>query len=446
VATESSTVELGNGALTGPVTTTSLIGAVAPIQIRDRIRELRRVPAKELLPNPKNWRRHPKAQVDALRGLLTEIGYADALLVRELADGHLMLIDGHLRAETTPDAEVPVLVLDVTEEEADKILLTLDPLAAMAESDSSQIQRLLETVRTDNEAVEDLLRRTAGERLWQIVHPDEVHEADVSFERADELRNKWGTEVGQLWHIELHRVICGDCTDRAVVKRLWTDDSPPARVICTDPPYGVSYGEKTISNSRRGHGRSRRAIENDSLPPDELQKMCAASWRIARDHALAGAVIYVTVSSIFLKYFIQALEDAGFGYRHCLIWVKQQFVLGRSDYHYQHEPILYGWLENGPHYFIDDRTQSSVFEINRPTASPDHATSKPVELIARMIANSSKPGELIYDPFCGSGSTIIAAHQLGRIGYGCEIDPAYLAVELERLSLLGLKPELEDQS
>lgn len=118
-------------------------------QIRDRVRELRRVPARDLIPNRKNWRRHPKMQANALRGLLNEIGYADALLVRELPDGRLMLIDGHLRAETTPELEVPVLILDVTEEEADKLLLTLDPLAAMAESDSERIKALLATVRTD---------------------------------------------------------------------------------------------------------------------------------------------------------------------------------------------------------------------------------------------------------------------------------------------------------
>ena len=235
-------------------------GAAAP-SIRDRIRELRRVSAKELLSNPKNWRRHPKAQVDALRGLLTEIGYADALIARELPDGQLQLIDGHLRAETTPDIEVPVLVLDVTEEEADKLLLTLDPLAAMAESDSARIQTLLETVRTDNEAVEHLIRLTAGERSWAIVHPDEFNPAEVPLERADELRNKWGTEVGQLWRIEQHRVICGDSTDPIAVKRLWSDDGPPARMIWTDAPYGVSYGEKTISNNRHGYGRGRRPIE-----------------------------------------------------------------------------------------------------------------------------------------------------------------------------------------
>ena len=416
--------------------------AVGALRIRDRIRELRRVPAKSLLPNPRNWRRHPKAQAEALRGLLQEIGYADALITRELPDGRLQLVDGHLRAATTPDQEVPVLVFDVTEEEANKLLLTLDPLAAMAESDSRQIQALLDTVRTDNEAVEHLIRLAAGERSWAIVHPDEVNEVEVPLERADEIRNKWGTEVYQLWSIEQHRVICGDSTDPVVVERLWADDSPPARMIWTDAPYGVGYGEKTISNHRHGHGRGRRPIKNDSLPPDELQKLFAAALDIAREHAMPGAVVYATVPSVFLKYFIQGLEDGGFAYRHCLIWVKQQFVLGRSDYHYQHEPILYGWLDNGPHYFIHDRTQSSVFEIDRPNSSPDHPTCKPVELIGRMIANSSLPGELIYDPFCGSGSTIVAAHQLGRIGFGCEIDPGYLAVELELLSMLGLKPEL----
>ena len=153
-------------------------------------------------------------------------------------------------------------------------------------------------------------------------------------------------------------------------------------------------------------------------------------------------MIYATVPSVFLKYFIQGLEDGGFSFRHCLIWLKDTFVMGRADYHYRHEPILYGWLENGPHYFVDDRTLDSVFEIDRPMASDLHPTTKPVELIAKMLANSSRAGELVYDPFAGSGSTIVAAHQLGRIGYGCELDPGYVAVQLERLSMIGLEPRL----
>ena len=166
------------------------------MKIRDRIKELRRVRASELLPNPKNWRVHPKAQVQALHALLSEVGYADALIARELPDGRLQLIDGHLRAETTPDEIVPVLVLDVTEEEADKLLLTLDPLAGIAEADTRRLRELLETVRYDDHAVEELLKRTAGNRVWQILHPEEIDEAEVSLERAEELQAKWGTERG----------------------------------------------------------------------------------------------------------------------------------------------------------------------------------------------------------------------------------------------------------
>ena len=131
------------------------------MKIRDRIKEFRRVPASELRPNPKNWRTHPKAQQDALRGVLAEVGFADACIARELPDGSLMLIDGHLRAETASDAEVPVLVLDVTEAEADKILATLDPLAAMADSDAEKLDELLRSVDTGSEALQGMLATTA---------------------------------------------------------------------------------------------------------------------------------------------------------------------------------------------------------------------------------------------------------------------------------------------
>ncbi len=417
------------------------------IQIRDRVKELRRVRAGDLLSNPRNWRRHPKAQAAALRGLLQEIGYADALIARELPDGRLMLIDGHLRAETTPNVLVPVLVLDVTEEEAAKILLTLDPLAAMAESDSERIKALLQSVSTDNDAVQQLLRSTAGEELWRKLHPDEIQEAEIPVDRSEELREKWRTAAGQLWQIGPHRVICADCKGEAEVGLLWSGEMPPARLIWTDPPYGVSYAEKNrlLNRSDRGN-RIQKPITNDHLSEAETGALFRDGLTVASKYCEPGACVYASVpGGGSLAGFIGALEAAGFAFKSTLVWVKNQFVIGMSDYHFRHELILYGWLQNGAHLWNGDRSQDSVFEVERPHVSDFHPTTKPVELIARMVANSSRRGEVVYDPFCGSGSTLLAAHQLGRIGYGCEIDPGYAAVTLERLSLLGLKPELIGQ-
>jgi len=414
------------------------------IRIRDRIRELIRVRACDLVPNRKNWRRHPKAQADALRGLLEEIGYSDALLARQLVNGSYEIIDGHLRAATTPDMMVPVLVLDVNEEEADKLLLALDPLAAMAESNAEKIADLIRTVKTDNEAVKDLFRRAAGNRIWRIVHPECLEEADISADLADELRKKWGTQTGQLWQIGAHQIICGDCTDATKVERLFQDvGSARFRMIATDPPYGVSYAAKNeFLNALDRGNRVQRPIANDH-DADAAPPLFSAALKVATTHAEKGAACYATVpSGTLLPDFISAFKQSGFSFKTLLVWVKNQFVLGRSDYQYRHEHILYGWIENGAHYFIDDRSQDSVFEIDKPHVSATHPTSKPIELISRMISNSSRAGELVYDPFAGSGTSIVAAHQLGRVGFGCEIDASYVAVVLERLSILGLEPEL----
>jgi DNA modification methylase len=407
--------------------------------IRDRVRELRRVSARELLKNPRNWRRHPREQAAALRGILQEVGYADALLARETRDG-LMLIDGHLRAETTPDSIVPVLVLDVTEEEADKILLTLDPLAALATVDEGNLRELMDSVKFSSEEL-----AAALQPLWPGQRPElrDLKDPPAQIDRAGELRAKWGTEAGQAWQIGPHRLICGDCRDEGTVRRLWADNGHKMRMVWTDPPYGIDYAAKNafLNRSDRGN-RVQTPIENDKLTAGETGIMFKQALEIARQFAQPGAACYATVpSGPLLPYFIQAFTAAGFTYRAQLTWVKNQFVIGMADYHHRFEPILYGWLPDAAHYFIDDRSQDDVFEVDKPHVSAFHPTTKPVELIACMVANSSRPGEAVYDPFCGSGSTLLAAHQLGRVGYGIEIDPGYAAVTLERLSALGLKPE-----
>ncbi len=412
--------------------------------IRDRIKELRRVKAKELLANPKNWRRHPKAQAEALRGLLGEIGYADALLARELADGRLMLIDGHLRAEITPNMMLPVLVLDVTDVEADKLLLTLDPLAGLAQTDPERIKELLSTVETDSEAVGALLEIIAHQAGVELTQPEQLADPQPLIDQAVELRQKWGTQSNQLWRIGPHRLLCADSRDRSAVEWLMSGGRESFRMIWCDPPYAINYASKNayLNRSDRGN-RIQKPIANDDLSPAQAQSLFETTLKVGLRFAVAGAVCYATVpSGSMLPYFIAGFEGSGLSFKHLLVWVKNQFVIGLADYHYRHEAILYGWLENGPHYFVDDRTQDSVFEVDKPQISDLHSTMKPVELVARMIANSSRPGDILYDPFAGAGTTMLAAHQLRRIAYTAEIDSAYAAVSLERMSQLGLEPEL----
>ena len=359
------------------------------------------------------------------------------------------MIDGHARAEIAADADavLPVLVADLDEQEARYVMLTYDPVAQMAEADAERLTALLQSVRSDDDAVNALLEQVAGPRLWASLHPLEADATEFSPERADELRKKWGTATGQVWHVGCHRLGCGDARDAALLRRLWTKDSPLIRMIWTDPPYGVDYASKNrfLNRSDRGN-RIQKPIENDRLPPEETKALFQSALTEARAFAAPGAVCYAAVpSGPLLPYFIAGFEGSGFSFKHLLVWIKQHFVIGMSDYHLRHEPILYGWVENGPHYFSSDRSQDSVFEVARPLVSDLHPTTKPVELITRMVASSSRPGELVFDPFAGSGSTILAAHQLGRVGYGCELDPAYLAVQLERLSAQGLKPELSSE-
>jgi DNA modification methylase len=378
---------------------------------------------------------------------LAEIGYADALIGRILPDGKIGLIDGHLRKSATPKMEVPVLIVDLNDEEADKLLLTLDPLAKMAEADQQKVMALLETVRTDSQAVASLLERIAGEAAWQAMNdPTKVVDVTAQLDKAAELQAKWGTAAGQAWQAGPNRLICGDCREKAVVGRLWRDGGPKLRLLWTDPPYGVDYASKNAYLNRTDRGnRIQRPIENDRLTPEQTGALFQAALAAAIPHCASGACCYATVpSGRLLVHFIQAFDASGFEFRHLLVWVKQHFVIGMADYHYRHEPILYGWLPDGAHYYCGDRCQDSVFEFDKPQVSDLHPTCKPSELIAPMIANSSRAGEIIYDPFLGSGSTLVAAHQLSRVGYGVEISPEYLAVALERLSMLGLEPSLVD--
>lgn len=428
------------------------------LQIRDRVRELRRVRAQDLTPNPKNWRRHSKAQAEALRGLLAEIGYADALLARELSDGRLMLVDGHLRKDTTPDAIVPVLVLDLDEAEADKVLLTLDPLASLAESDSERIGALLQTVKTDSPAVEDLLRRTAGERLWSLIHPQA--EPPARIDKAGELQRKWGTATGQLWKTGEHRLLCGDSTKAEDVMRLMAGKR--AMLFASDPPYAVGYsgGSHPQSWGNRGAPNrnkdwSHQYVEARSADIENAEESASELYRAFIDAAIKHAITRNAAWYCWHASKRQAMVERVWGefgafVHQQVIWVKSRPVLTYSVYLWSHEPCLFGWIRGEKPKILRAQVgdtagefPTTVWAVPSSEVETDaHPTCKPCRLFALPIEMHTERGDICYEPFSGSGSQLVAAEQLGRRCYAIEKSPPFVAVALERMAAMGLKPEL----
>jgi len=397
------------------------------MQIRDRVRELRRVRAGDLTPNPKNWRTHPKAQADALRGILAEVGYADALLARELPDGSLILVDGHLRAETTPDQEVPVLVLDINEAEADKLLLSLDPLAALAETNAVALDALLREVDTGSEGLQQMYADLAeAAELYQ--DEKEVVEDEVPEPPVDPI-----TKPGDLWLLGEHRLLCGDSTDADQVRKLMGGGQ--ADMVLSDPPYGVSYVGKT---------KDALTVDNDALDEEALTALVCKAFDNAEANCRPGSYWYATVPPGPLHIlFADDWKRRGI-LRQIMVWAKDCMVLGHSEYHYQHEPILFGWVP-GDRHKNSDRTRTTLWQYDRPKASREHPTMKPVALWAQAVQDGSRSGEIVYDPFLGPGTTLIAAEQLGRKCYGMEISPAYCDVIVKRWeTLTGKKATRED--
>ncbi|KKK70700.1 hypothetical protein LCGC14_2921330, partial [marine sediment metagenome] len=234
-----------------------------------------------------------------------------------------------------------------------------------------------------------------------------------------------------LWLLGDHRLLCGDATKLDDLKALMGDER--YSILVSDPPYGVSYSEKNEFLNRYDKGnRVQKKIEGDDQSPDQMAAFWKAAFSTIRPFAGDGASFYITGPSGFLLLpLLIALRDSGFLQRQLLVWSKNNMVFGRSDYHYKHESILYGWVK-GTHRYYGPPNEVSVWEIERPSKSKLHPTMKPVWLFARAIRNSSKTAEIVLDPFLGSGTSMIAAEQLGRRCYGLEIDPAYCDVIVER--------------
>lgn len=377
---------------------------------RDRIVGTGSEAPDQLLANPKNWRIHPKAQQDALGSVLDRVGWVSGVLVNRTT-GHL--VDGHLRVElaiSRGEPSVPVSYVELTAEEEALVLASLDPLAAMAGTDPDKLRALLGEVTIDSADLEAMLRSLAPEPRVGLTDPDVVPEVpDDPY-----------VQPGELWLLGDHRLVCGDSTKAEDVGRLMGD--VVADAMFTDPPYGVAYIGKT---------RDALTIANDALTPQATEDLIVSA--LERSPLRPGAAFYVCSPAGDMElHFRLALIRAGLHLRQSIAWVKDVFVMGRQDYHWRHESILYGWVDGAAHYFVDDRTQDTVWDIARPRRSEQHPTMKPVELVGRALENSSNVRDVVYEPFAGSGSTIIAAEQLNRRCYAMEIDPRYAQVAIER--------------
>jgi DNA modification methylase len=419
------------------------------VNIRNRVRELRQVKAADLVPNPRNWRTHPKAQQDALRGILAEVGYADALLARELSDGSLMLVDGHLRAETTPEQEVPVLVLDISEAEADKLLLSLDPLAALAETNAVALDALLREVDTGSEGLQQMYADLADAAELYQDDPAEIVEDEIPAPPADPI-----TKPGDLWLLGDHRLVCGDSTKAEDVELVMAGKT--WRLCVTSPPYN----QKLDSFKPSGMHTETKWVKNvqhgsyfDSKPESEYQSEQIAAVKVWAERSSVDASIFYNHKNRYREKQVVSpwvwLSQTGMKVRQEIIWKREGSVTQNARMFMPCDERIF-WLYCGDDFYFDDSTEhktwSSVWQINshKDREESMHGCAFPIELASRPIRACSEKRNVVFEPYCGSGTTLIAAEQLGRKCYGMEISPAYCDVIVKRWeTLTGKKATLE---
>ena len=301
------------------------------------------------------------------------------------------------------------------------LLLSTDDKAkqlAIADNRTAELAEWEPDVLADLSAELDLQPYFTDTELRDITGRSSANDAEAD---VPEPPKESVTAPGDLYILGDHRLLCGSAVLQSDVDRLM--DGGLAGMVWTDPPYNVAY---------EGKSKARLKIENDSMDGDSFRTFLYDSFLSMFAASKPGAAIYVAHADTEGYNFRGAFNDAGWYFSQCLIWAKQSMVLGRSDYHWRHEPILYGWKSGAAHSWFSDRTQTTVLEFDRPSRNPEHPTMKPVDLVQYCIENSSERGDIVLDLFGGSGTTLIACEATGRRGYLMELDPAYCDVIVAR--------------
>ena len=377
----------------------------------------------KLIPYEFNNRNHDQQQIDRIANSIKEFGFNQPIVIDE---SNIILVGHgrHLAALKLGLKEVPVLQLKGLTETQKKAYRILDN-KLQNDSTWSFDNLELELGFLEDEGFD--LGAWGLDELRDMFPEDEPEVTDDEFNPDDCENDETFIKLGDLIELGQHRVMCGD--SREDISSLLSGKL--ANLIVTDPPYGVNHIGGTKDPRRETH-RSGGVVENDDLGNDGTHDLIKAALDACSDNCTRGCAAYIaSPPGTLLPYFIKAMAS-NFIFRHSLVWVKHAFVFGRCDYHYRHELILYGWKDDGAHYFCEKRDLDTVLEYDRGDKKIEHPTSKPLELFAGFISNSSKTNELVLDPFLGSGTTLIAADQLNRICYGMEISPKYCHVIIER--------------
>ena len=379
--------------------------------------EMTLISIDKLIPYINNARTHSPEQITKLRSSLREFGFVNPVLI----DRSFNIIAGHGRYEAAKAegySEVPCVYVDHLTEAQKKAYIIADNRMAMDAGWDEELLKV-ELEALEGESFDLSLTGFEEDELADLFKSDESPIEDDDYDLSEALEKAAFVERGDRWIVGRHVLYCGDATNKDDVDKLM--DGKSANLVLTDPPYGVSFKSS-----------SGLTIKNDSMKNDEFYNFLKSAFDNMVAHCEKGAAGYVFHADTEGLNFRKAFIDSGFHLAGCCIWVKDSLVLGRSDYQWQHEPVLYGFLQNGKHNWYSDRKQTTIWNFKKPKRNENHPTSKPLDLLSYPLQNSTRENAVVIDTFGGSGSTLMACELTNRICYTMELDEKYASVILRR--------------
>ena len=383
---------------------------------------------KGLIPYAKNSRTHSDAQVAQIAGSIKEFGFNNPVLIDE--DNGIIAGHGRVMAAQKLGLQaVPCIRLAHLSDTQRKAYVIADNRLALNAGWDDQMLTL-ELQELDGEDFDLSLLGFEADELNALLNPIKETEGLTDEDAVPDVPEEPKTKPGDIYQLGRHRLMCGDSTSIDAVEKLM--DGQLADILITDPPYNVAY-----------EGSNGLKIKNDDMGDDQFRQFLRDAFVAADTVMKSGAVFYIWHADSEGYNFRGACKDTNWKVRQCLIWNKDALVMGRQDYHWKHEPCLYGWKEGAGHLWATDRKQTTILEFKKPKRNDVHPTMKPVELIEYQLLNNTKGQDIVLDLFGGSGSTMIAAEKNGRTARLMELDPKYCDVIVKRWEdFTGQKAEL----